>query len=55
MGDSGTSLGVGSRLVLIIEPEFGVWSCVTQSRNTPAPQQPTDEQLDADVYDSNEE
>ena len=33
MGDLGTSLGVGSELVLRIGPEFGVWSCVTQSRN----------------------
>ena len=33
MGDSGTSLGVGSELVPRIEPEFGVRSCVTQSRN----------------------
>ena len=30
------SLGVGLELVLIIEPEFGVWSCVTWSRNTQA-------------------
>ena len=29
MGDLGTSLGVGSGLVLRIEPEFGVQSCVT--------------------------
>ena len=27
------SLRVGSELVLRIEPEFGVWSCVTQSHN----------------------
>ena len=33
MGDLGTSLGVGLELVLRIGPEFGVWSCVTQSRN----------------------
>ena len=34
MGDSGTSLGVGSELVLRIEPEFEVQSCVTWSHNT---------------------
>ena len=28
------SLGVGSELILKIGPEFGVWSCVTQSCNT---------------------
>ena len=28
------SLGVGSGLVLRIEPEFGVRSCVTRSHNT---------------------
>ena len=33
MGNSGTSLGVGLELVLRIELEFGVWSCVTQSYN----------------------
>ena len=33
MGDSGTSLGVESELVLRIELEFGVRSCVAQSRN----------------------
>ena len=34
MGGSGTSLGVGLDLVLRIELEFGVQSCVTQSCNT---------------------
>ena len=34
MGDSGRSLRVGLEVVLIIEPEFGVWSCVTQSHNS---------------------
>ena len=34
MGGSGTSLGIGSELVLRIGTEFGVWSCVTQSHNS---------------------
>ena len=33
MGSLKTSLGIGLELVLIIGLEFGVQSCVTQSRN----------------------